>query len=209
MLQTHNVSKKIKNAYVLKNISYTFKPGYIYGLFGKNGSGKTMLLRTLAGLVVPTEGEVIVNNQVLHKDISFPPSIGIIIENMQLLPQYDAYTNLFILSKIKKVASTHDIEEAIKRVGLDPFSKLKVKKYSLGMKQRLNIAQAIFEKPDILLLDEPTNAIDDSGVELIHNLLLEEKKRGTIIIIASHIKGDIEPLCDFTLEMNEGNLIHE
>ncbi|MBS2771944.1 ABC transporter ATP-binding protein [Anoxybacillus rupiensis] len=209
MLQTHNVSKKIKNAYVLKNISYTFKPGYIYGLFGKNGSGKTMLLRTLAGLVVPTEGEVIVNNQVLHKDISFPPSIGIIIENMQLLPQYDAYTNLFILSKIKKVASTHDIEEAIKRVGLDPFSKLKVKKYSLGMKQRLNIAQAIFEKPDILLLDEPTNAIDDSGVELIHNLLLEEKKRGTIIIIASHIKGDIEPLCDFTLKMNEGNLIHE
>ncbi|AIM15975.1 MULTISPECIES: ABC transporter ATP-binding protein [Neobacillus] len=209
MLQICNLSKKIKNTYVLKNISYTFKPGYIYGLFGKNGSGKTMLLRTLAGLVIPTEGEVIINNQVLHKDISFPPSVGVIIENMELLPQYDAYTNLFILSKIKKVASKHDIEEAIKKVGLDPFSKLKVKKYSLGMKQRLNIAQAIFEKPDILLLDEPTNAIDDKGVELIHNLLLEEKKRGAIIIIASHLKEDIESLCDFSLKMNEGNLIYE
>ncbi|WNF34066.1 ABC transporter ATP-binding protein [Aeribacillus composti] len=194
---------------MLKNVSYTFKPGQVYGLFGKNGSGKTMLLRTLAGLVIPTEGEVIINNQVLHKDISFPKSVGIIIENMALLPQYDAYTNLFILSKIKKVATKHDIEEAIKRVGLDPFSKLKVKKYSLGMKQRLNIAQAIFEKPDILLLDEPTNALDDKGVELIQDLLLEEKKRGAIIIIASHLKEDIEPLCDFSLKMNEGNLVYE
>lgn len=209
MLQVQNVSKKIKNTYVLKNVSYTFKPGQVYGLFGKNGSGKTMLLRTLAGLVIPTEGEVIINNQVLHKDISFPKSVGIIIENMALLPQYDAYTNLFILSKIKKVATKHDIEEAIKRVGLDPFSKLKVKKYSLGMKQRLNIAQAIFEKPDILLLDEPTNALDDKGVELIQDLLLEEKKRGAIIIIASHLKEDIEPLCDFSLKMNEGNLVYE
>jgi ABC-2 type transport system ATP-binding protein len=209
MIQICNVSKKIKNSYVLKNNSFTFKPGHIYGLFGRNGSGKTMLLRALAGLIVPSEGEVIINDQVLHKDISFPPSVGIIIESMELLPQYDAYTNLSILSKIKKEASNNDIEEAIKKVGLDPFSKLKVKKYSLGMRQRLNIAQAIFEKPDVLLLDEPTNAIDDKGVELIHSLLLEEKKRGAIIIIASHHKEDIEPLCDFILQMNEGNLIYE
>lgn len=209
MIQISNVNKKIKNNYVLKNNSYLFKKGHIYGLFGKNGSGKTMLLRTLAGLIVPTEGEVSINHQVLHKDISFPPSIGIIIENMELLPQYDAYTNLYILSRIKKVATSKDIEETIRRVGLDPESKLKVKKYSLGMRQRLNIAQAIFEKPDILLLDEPTNAIDDKGVELVHDILLEEKKRGATIIIASHHKEDIEPLCDVILQMRDGKLIYE
>ncbi|MEC1624686.1 ABC transporter ATP-binding protein [Bacillus mojavensis] len=206
MIEMVNVTKKIKKATVLNNVSYNFERGKIYGLFGRNGSGKTMLLRTLAGLLVPTNGTVTINGEQLHKDISFPKSVGIIIENMQLLPQYDATTNLSILSKVKKIASPKEIEETIHRVGLDPTSNLKVKKFSLGMKQRLNIAQAIFEKPDILLLDEPTNAIDEKGVELVHKILLEEKARGANIIIASHHKEDIVSLCDCTLKMNEGVL---
>lgn len=206
MIEMVNVTKKIKKATVLNNVSYNFERGKIYGLFGRNGSGKTMLLRTLAGLLIPTNGTVTINGEQLHKDISFPKSVGIIIENMQLLPQYDATTNLSILSKVKKIASPKEIEETIHRVGLDPTSNLKVKKFSLGMKQRLNIAQAIFEKPDVLLLDEPTNAIDEKGVELVHKILLEEKARGATIIIASHHKEDIVSLCDCTLKMNEGVL---
>ncbi|MBU8690439.1 ATP-binding cassette domain-containing protein [Priestia megaterium] len=209
MIKISNVSKKIKHTYVLKDVSYTFEKGKIYGVFGKNGSGKTMLLRSLAGLIIPTEGEITVENQQLHRDISFPPSVGIIIENMQLLPQFDAYTNLNILSKIKNVATKDDIRKAIQRVGLDPDSKLKIKKYSLGMKQRLNIAQAIFEKPEIILLDEPTNAIDENGVKLIHDLLLEEKNRGAVVIIASHHKEDISSLCDYTLKMTDGVLSYD
>ncbi|MEW5552124.1 ATP-binding cassette domain-containing protein [Peribacillus frigoritolerans] len=209
MLNISNVSKKIKNTYVLNKISYKFEEGNIYGLFGRNGSGKTMLLRALSGLIIPTEGEITIDNQQLHKDISFLPSVGIIIENMQLLPQYDGVTNLKILSKIKKKSTENDIFEAIERVGLDPASRLKVKKYSLGMKQRLNIAQAIFEKPDILLLDEPTNAIDEKGIDFVHKILIEEKKRGAIIIIASHHKEDISSLCDYTIKMSEGRIINE
>nr|WP_309100366.1 ABC transporter ATP-binding protein [Fredinandcohnia onubensis] len=209
MIELDNISKKIKQSYVLNEISYRFESGKMYGLFGKNGSGKTMLLRSIAGLVIPTEGNIIIDNKILNKDISFPPSVGIIIENMELLPQYDAFTNLLILSKIKNIATEDDIIEALEKVGLDPHSKLKVKKYSLGMRQRLNIAQAIFEKPDILLLDEPTNAIDDKGVELIHEILLNEKKRGATVIVASHHKEDIAPLCDHTLRMADGELFDE
>lgn len=202
-----NLGKKIKKAFVLKDINYTFESGKAYGLFGRNGSGKTMLLRALSGLIYPTEGTVAIDGQILHKDISFPPSIGVIIENTSLLPQYDAFTNLRILARVKKQASEEDIRNAIERVGLDPNSKMKVRKFSLGMKQRLSIAQAIFEKPDILLLDEPTNAIDENGVTLVRDLLLEEKKRGSIIVIASHNKEDLSVLSDETLPMENGKIL--
>lgn len=209
MIEILNVSKKINQTYVLKNISFKFEEGKIYGIYGKNGSGKTMLLRSLAGLIIPTEGKILINNKQLHQDISVPPSVGIIIENMQLLPQLSAYKNLHMISKIKKTATKEDIEESIRRVGLDPFSKLKVKKYSLGMKQRLNLSQAVFERPDILLLDEPTNAIDEKGVSLVHELLIAEKRRGATIIIASHHKDDLSILCDYTVKMEDGLLIDE
>lgn len=202
-----NLSKKIKKQYVLKDINYTFDTGMIYGLYGRNGSGKTMLLRALSGLIRPSEGSILIDNKKLHEDISFPPSIGVIIENTSLLPQYDAFTNLKILAKIKNVASDEDIKEAIKRVGLDPLSKLKVKKFSLGMKQRLSIAQAIFEKPDIILLDEPTNAIDEEGITSIRNLLLKEKDRGATIVIASHNKEDLTILADKKIIMNSGEIV--
>ncbi|WP_369361758.1 ATP-binding cassette domain-containing protein [Priestia megaterium] len=202
-----NLSKKIKKQYVLKDINYTFDTGMVYGLYGRNGSGKTMLLRALSGLIRPSEGSILIDNKKLHEDISFPPSIGVIIENTSLLPQYDAFTNLKILAKIKNIASGEDIKEAIKRVGLDPLSKLKVKKFSLGMKQRLSIAQAIFEKPDIILLDEPTNAIDEEGITSIRNLLLKEKDRGATIVIASHNKEDLTILADKKIIMNSGEIV--
>lgn len=206
MIEVHDLSKKLKKNNVLQNITYTFEKGRIYGLVGKNGSGKTMLLRAIAGLIIPTEGSVTINEKVLHKDISFPPSIGIIIENLELLPQFDAETNLKILAAIKKTASLEDIQHAIKRLELDRFGTLKVRKYSLGMKQRLNIAQAIFEKPEIILLDEPTNAIDEKGVERVLDILKEERERGATIIIATHNKEDVFPICDEVIEISNGRL---
>lgn len=209
MIKIANVSKQLKKVQVLNDISYTFDSGKIYGLYGRNGSGKTMLLRAISGLIIPDSGSVEIDGKVLHKDISFPESIGVIIETMELLPQYSAYENLKILSRIKNVASDEDIMKSIERVGLDPHSKSKVKKYSLGMKQRLNIAQTVFEKPDIILLDEPTNALDEDGVKKIYDLLSEEKERGAIIIIASHNKDDLNALCDVKLKIDTGRLIGE
>ena len=206
MVEIKNYCKSIKSSPILNNVSYNFEYGKIYGLYGHNGSGKTMLLRAIAGLLVPDSGSVVIDGKVLHKDMSFPPSIGIVIENMNLLPQYNAFDNLKILGKIKKTATDEDITTALERVGLK--SDLKVKKFSLGMKQRLNIAQAVFEKQKIILLDEPTNALDNDGVQLIYKLLKEEKERGALVVITTHHKEDLEEVCDVVLKMTEGEL-HE
>lgn len=206
MVEIKNYCKSIKSRPILNNVSYNFEYGKIYGIYGHNGSGKTMLLRAIAGLLVPDSGSVVIDGKVLHKDMSFPPSIGIVIENMNLLPQYNAYDNLKILGKIKKTATDEDIKTALERVGLK--SDLKVKKFSLGMKQRLNIAQAVFEKQKIILLDEPTNALDNDGVQLIYKLLKEEKERGALVVITTHHKEDLEEICDVVLEMTEGEM-HE
>lgn len=206
MVEIKNYCKSIKSRPILNNVSYNFEYGKIYGLYGHNGSGKTMLLRAIAGLLVPDSGSVVIDGKVLHKDMSFPPSIGIVIENMNLLPQYNAFDNLKILGKIKKTATDEDIKTALERVGLK--SDLKVKKFSLGMKQRLNIAQAVFEKQKIILLDEPTNALDNDGVQLIYKLLKEGKERGALVVITTHHKEDLEEVCDVVLEMTEGEL-HE
>lgn len=206
MVEIKNYCKSIKSRPILNNVSYNFEYGKIYEIYGHNGSGKTMLLRAIAGLLVPDSGSVVIDGKVLHKDMSFPPSIGIVIENMNLLPQYNAFDNLKILGKIKKTATDEDIKTALERVGLK--SDLKVKKFSLGMKQRLNIAQAVFEKQKIILLDEPTNALDNDGVQLIYKLLKEEKERGALVVITTHHKEDLEEICDVVLEMTEGEL-HE
>lgn len=201
MIQIDHVTKEIKKNLILEDINYTFEEGRIYGLCGPNGSGKTMILRMISGLVVPSDGRIRINGQELHKDISFPPSIGIIIEHMELLPNMNAAENLRLLAKIKKTAGEDDIKTALDRVGL--HTDKKVKKYSLGMKQRLNIAQAVFEKPDIILLDEPTNALDDDGVALIYRLLEEEKERGACIIMATHNKSDFSTVCDTILKVSD------
>ncbi|MFZ2402566.1 MAG: ABC transporter ATP-binding protein [Ruminococcus bromii] len=206
MVEIKNYCKSIKSRPILNNVSYNFEYGKIYGIYGHNGSGKTMLLRAIAGLLVPDSGSVVIDGKVLHKDMSFPPSIGIVIENMNLLPQYNAFDNLKILGKIKKTATDENIKTALERVGLK--SDLKVKKFSLGMKQRLNIAQAVFEKQKIILLDEPTNALDNDGVQLIYKLLKEEKERGALVVITTHHKEDLEEVCDVVLKMTEGEL-HE
>lgn len=199
------MSKKIKKRNVLENITVSFEKGKIYGLYGRNGSGKTMLLRAVAGLIRPSEGEIFVDGKQLHKDISFPPSVGVIIEHTSLLPQFDAYTNLKNLSKIKKVASDEDIDMALKEVGLSGEKK-KVREYSLGMRQKLAIAQAIFEKPELLLLDEPTNGLDEESVKKLKQLLIKEKNRNAVIILASHNKEDLENLSDEMIYMDMGRI---
>lgn len=199
-----NLSKTIKNNKILDNVNLTFESGHVYGLVGRNGSGKTMLLRAICGLIFPDSGKVIIDGKQLHKDISFPESCSIIIENTDLLPNFSAFDNLKMLSEIKNTANDNMIKSAIKSVGLDPDSKKKVKTFSLGMKQRLSIAQALFEDPDILLLDEPTNALDEDGVNDVRRILLEQKKKNKLIIIASHNKEDISLLSDTVISVSNG-----
>ena len=199
-----NLSKTIKNNKILDNVNLTFESGHVYGLVGRNGSGKTMLLRAICGLIFPDSGKVIIDGKQLHKDISFPESCGIIIENTDLLPNFSAFDNLKMLSEIKNTANDNMIKSAIKSVGLDPDSKKKVKTFSLGMKQRLSSAQAWFEDPDILLLDEPTNALDEDGVNDVRRILLEQKKKNKLIIIASHNKEDISLLSDTVISVSNG-----
>lgn len=202
-IQVKNLSKEIKGKYILNNINLSFEWGKIYGLYGRNGSGKTMLLRALAGLLIPTEGEIDMDGKILHKDMDFPENVGIIIENTSLLPQFDGFTNLKQLGKIRNVATDEDIDNALDTVGLKGENK-KVKAYSLGMRQRLSIAQAIFEKPELLLLDEPTNALDENYINKVRKILLKEKDRGAIVIIASHNKDDLRILADEIISMSDG-----
>ncbi|HBI05423.1 MAG TPA: multidrug ABC transporter ATP-binding protein [Paenibacillaceae bacterium] len=201
-----NVKKSIKNKEILKNISVKLECGKIYGFFGRNGSGKTMLFRAVCGLIKPTSGEIHINGKTLHKDMSFPENVGVIIESPGFWEYYTGFKNLKLLASIKRKISDEQIRSSIERVGLNPDDDRVFKKYSLGMKQRLAIAQAIMEEPDLLILDEPTNALDEQGINLVRKILLEEKKRGTTILIASHNKEDIELLSDVKFRMNDGRL---
>ena len=209
MIQLQNVTKRIKENTVLDNVSYTFKSGFVYGLYGQNGSGKTMLLRAISGLINLDSGSIFIDGEKLHDKIEFPPETGIVIENMELLPECSAKRNLQMLAKIKNIADEKDIIFSLERVGLDPDSEKKVKKLSLGMKQRLNIAQAIFENQKIILLDEPTNALDEEAVQLIYKIIREEKSRGATIIVATHHKEDLKEVCDVILKIAEGKIVEE
>ncbi len=209
MIQLQNVTKRIKENTVLDNVSYTFKSGFVYGLYGQNGSGKTMLLRAISGLINLDSGSIFIDGEKLHDKIEFPPETGIVIENMELLPECSAKKNLKMLAKIKNIADEKDISFSLERVGLDPDSDKKVKKFSLGMKQRLNIAQAIFENQKIILLDEPTNALDEDAVQLIYKIIREEKSRGATIIVATHHKEDLKEVCDVILKIAEGKIVEE
>lgn len=209
MIQLQNVTKRIKENTVLDNVSNTFKSGFVYGLYGQNGSGKTMLLRAISGLINLDSGSIFIDGEKLHDKIEFPPETGIVIENMELLPECSAKRNLQMLAKIKNIADEKDIIFSLERVGLDPDSDKKVKKFSLGMKQRLNIAQAIFENQKIILLDEPTNALDEEAVQLIYKIIREEKSRGATIIVATHHKEDLKEVCDVILKIAEGKIVEE
>ena len=203
-----NISKTIKKQQILTDVSATFASGKIYGIVGRNGSGKTMFFRGISGLM-KVSGEVIYGDKVLGKDMRVLPNLGMIIENTQMYPEFSGYTNLKMLADINKKIGKKEIVESLERVGLDPSDKRPVAKYSLGMRQKLAIAQAIMEKPDILLLDEPTNGLDDNTVKSFWNIMREEKQRGTIILLASHSKEDIEILADEVYHMHNGVLTKE
>lgn len=206
-IQIKNLSKKIKKNIVLDNINLELDKGKIYGFRGINGSGKTMLFRAISGLITPTEGEIIIDNKKLHKDISFPESIGILIENPGFLPNYTGKQNLKLLAEIKDIITSEDIDKTITSVGLDPNDSRKYKEYSLGMKQKLGIAQALMEDPELILLDEPTNSLDEKSVRNILDIIEKEKRKGKTILIASHDKLSLEGISDYIFEVEYGKVI--
>lgn len=205
-IEIKNLTKVIRGNTVLDDINLSLEKNKIYGFVGINGSGKTMLFRAICGLIKPTSGSVAIDGKRIGKDISFPKDLGVIIENSGLWNERSGFENLKILTSMNKKVSPEKIKETIKRVGLDPEDKRIVKKYSLGMKQRIVIAQAIMEDPELLVLDEPTNALDADGVELIRSILLEEKEKGKTILLASHNSQDISTLCDKVYYMNGGKI---
>lgn len=201
-----NYSKKLKSNLVLDNISLAIEKGTVIGLHGRNASGKTMLLRALAGLILPTEGHVTINGITLKGKDRFPPSCGIILETIHFWPGLTAGETLEVLTSINNRATKEDISNALLRAGLDPEDKRKVRKFSLGMKQKLAIAQAIVEKPDLLLLDEPTNSLDDVARKKFQEMIAQEKARGCTVVIASHILEDLEITCDEIRKIDNGRL---
>lgn len=204
-IEISNLYKTIQNTQILNNININFKKGNIYGIIGKNGSGKSMLFKAICGLINSTEGEIKVFNEII-KDGNFPKETGAIIEIPGFLQQYSGFGNLKILASINNKISDEDIRDTISLVGLNPDDKRPVKKYSLGMKQRLGIAQAIMEKPKLLILDEPMNALDSSGIDLVRKILLKLKKESVTILLTSHNNEDIDKLCDYTYQMDFGIL---
>lgn len=207
VLTAEKVSKKIRGRTILTDISLELHESGIYGFVGPNGCGKTMLFRALSGLISINSGKVLLDNRVLHEEFSVLPSLGLTLENVGMYPGLTGFQNLEYLAGLKGLIGAGEIRTAITRVGLDPKDKRTYRKYSLGMKQRLAIAQAIMEKPDVIMLDEPTNALDREGVELIREIILQEKERGAIILIASHNAEDIRILADVMYEMENGKII--
>ena len=206
MIKVENVTKKFGDTVVLNNISVTFDDKKIHGLVGRNGSGKTMLMKCICGFVPVTSGRITVNDKEIGKDIDVPESCGIIIETPGFLPEYSGYRNLKFLADIKGNVKKEAIMDAIRSVGLDPSSKKHVGKYSLGMRQRLGLAQAIMEDSDLLILDEPMNGLDKEGVSDMRKYLIDLKNKGKTLIIASHSTEDIETLCDTVFEIEKGSL---
>lgn len=209
MIQIENMSKKIRDRVVLDGIDYTFRDGMTYGLKGINGSGKTMLMRAVGGLIYPTQGRVLIDGKELGKEISFPEDIGLLIENPAFLDAYTGYGNLELLASLNGRAGDEEIREILEKVGLDPDDTRKYRKYSLGMKQRLGIAAAFLEKPKILLLDEPFNALDTDGVARFSSLIREGQERGALIIMSCLEEGKLEEFADVILHMENGRIVRE
>lgn len=199
--------KKYNGVTVLENISMLLTSGKIYGLAGRNGSGKTLLLKHICGFVKPTMGFVVINEKVIGKDMDRPESCGVIIETPGFIPDYTGEKNLLLLAMIKGMIGKTEIDNTMRLVGLDPYDKKHVGKYSLGMRQRLGIAQALMENPDILLLDEPLNGLDNEGVEEMREVILQQKEKGKLIVIASHNREDLGRLCDVVFHFDNGRIV--
>lgn len=205
-IHVNNATKKIKGSVILDSVNLELRSGYIYGFQGPNGSGKTMLMRLIAGLIRPTSGAVYIGQRKLGKDIDFPESLGLLIENPGFLPGYTGFRNLALLAGIKGKIDDSQIRKAILDVGLEPDDKRMYKKYSLGMKQRLGIAAAIMESPELLILDEPTNALDDSGTAQICNLIKRERDRGALVIMSCHDSEILDCMSDEIFTVSEGKV---
>ncbi len=199
-----NATKIIKGAVILKDVQIELESGKVYGLQGPNGGGKTMLMRLISGLIRPTRGYVYIDDKQLGKDIDFPPSIGVLIENPAFLPNYTGVQNLELLARIQARVGLEQIRQTITEVGLQPDDKRKYRKYSLGMKQRLGIAAAVMEQPDLIILDEPTNALDEEGVERICQMIRRERDRGALIIMACHDARILESVSDMIYTVVDG-----
>ena len=203
VLKVQGVCKTLRGSSVLSDINFELEGGTVTGIIGENGSGKSMLFRVLSGLVEPTEGCVLYNGESLRKA---SPIIGLVMDDVSMYPELTGKKNLELLAEIRHQAGSKEIEEAIRRVGLDPDDKRAFRKYSLGMKHRLVLAQAIMEKPDYLFLDEPTNAVDAEGVQIFYKIIKEEAKRGTVVLVSSHVDSDIKELAEEVFQMERGRL---
>lgn len=206
MIYIDDVSLKIKNDNILKNISIHIEKGRITGLVGRNGSGKTMLIKCITGFVKPTAGKIIFNEKVIGKDIDFPDNTGIIIETPSFVPYFTGYKNLIELASLKKKVGKKEVEDILDKVGLSDAKNKMVKKYSLGMRQRLGIAQALMENPEVLILDEPMNGLDNECVEMIRDILFKSRNEGKTILLVSHNAEDIRVLCDTIYEIDKGEI---
>ena len=203
-IRVEGVYKRFGTDTVLKDVSRSFERGRIHGIVGNNGSGKTVLMKCICGFLIPTEGEVIVNGKQVGKDVDFPHDMGLIIETPGFLPNVTGLKNLEILASLNKKIGLREIAASMRAVGLDPGMNKPVGKYSLGMRQRLGIAQAIMEDPALLILDEPLNGLDKHGVREMRQLIKGLKEQGKTILLASHNQGDIDELCDTVCEMDAG-----
>lgn len=206
IITVKNVDLTIGKTEILKNINAEFERGKIHGLIGRNGSGKTMLMKCVCGFVRPTSGEITVDGKRIGRDRDFPENVGIIIETPGFIPYYSGLKNLKLLADLRGKISKDTVRKTMEQVGLDPNLKRHVRKYSLGMRQRLGLAQAIMEDPDLLILDEPMNSLDKDGVKDMRQYLLDLKSKGKTILIASHSAEDIDVLCDTVCEMDKGRL---
>ena len=206
MINVENICLTLKNRDILTSVSITMEPGNIYGLVGNNGSGKTMLMKVICGLVKPTSGTVTCDGIIIGKDRDYLPDAGIIIETPGFISYYSGFKNLKFLAGIRGKIGNEEIRKAMEDVGLDPKLRLPVRKYSLGMRQRLGIAQAIMENPRYLVFDEPMNGLDKNGIAQARKLLLDRKAAGATIILSSHNREDIDILCDHVYEMEQGHM---
>lgn len=204
MIKIENYSKVYKDKTVLNNINLELKEGKIYGFIGKNASGKTMLFKAICGFIIATKGKIFINNKEIGRDIDFPEKCGVIIETPGFINNISGFKNLQILASINDSINDDKIKESMELVGLNPNEKISVKKYSLGMRQKLAIAQAIMEEPELLILDEPMNSLDSDSVENIRNILLDIKSKGTTILISSHNIDDINILSDEIYKVENG-----
>lgn len=207
-IEIENVGKTIHGAAVLQNISMSMHSGRIYGLQGINGSGKTMLMRLISGLIRPTQGRIVMNGKTLGKDMTFPDSIGLLLENPSFLDSYSGFQNLQMLASIQKRVDDAKIRAAISAVGLEPDDRKKYRKYSLGMKQRLGIAAAVMENPEIVILDEPTNSLDTKGIALIKSILAEQKERGALVVISCHDLSILQEMSDEIFLLESGQIVN-